>query len=65
MEESPDMPVFTLLGQDSLAVDTVKYWLQRAELLGVNKGKLIRVREHLEALAKYRQEHPEKMKRPD
>lgn len=65
MKENPDEPVFTLLGRDKLAVQTVKYWLSMARVSGVNQGKLIRVQEHLDALERFAREHPERMKYPD
>lgn len=50
MEETPDMPVFTLLGQDKLAIETVQFWMKRARESGVSEEKLAKVQLHLEAL---------------
>lgn len=35
-----DEPVFPIRGADILGPDTVSDWIQRAELMGVNKGKI-------------------------
>lgn len=65
MREEPDMPVFTLLGKDKLAVETVEFWLQRAKEEGVNDEKLVKVQEHLDALVAYRETKPDHMQLPD
>lgn len=58
-------PVFILRGKDRLAIQAVKYWMGLAEEAGVNKGKMIRVREHLDAMQDFAHKYPERMKTPD
>jgi len=65
LKETPDMPVFILMGQDKLAIPTVEFWLHIAKASGVNQEKLDKVYVHLEELRKYASEHPERMKKPD
>lgn len=65
MAEDPDMPVFTLLGKDNLAVETVEFWMKRAREEGVNTDKLERVQEHLDALIQYRESNADRMQLPD
>lgn len=65
MREDPDMPVFTLLAKDRLAVETVAFWMQRAREEGVNDEKLSKVQKHLDALVAFRESHPERMQLPD
>lgn len=65
MREDPDMPVFTLLAKDRLAVEAVAFWMQRAREEGVNDEKLSKVQEHLDALVAFRESHPERMQLPD
>lgn len=65
MNEDPDMPVFTLLAKDVLAIETTEYWMRRARELGVNPAKMEKVQEHLNALIAYKNEHPDKMQVPD
>lgn len=65
MQEDPDMPVFTLLGKDLLAVETVEFWLSRARQSGVNDEKLAGVQRHLDALIEFRESHPDRMQLPD
>lgn len=65
MDEDPDMPVFTLLGKDRLAVETVQFWMKRAREEGVNEVKLSKVQEHLDALVAFRESRPERMQLPD
>jgi hypothetical protein len=60
-----DVPVFTLVAYDALAVSIVTEWVTRAEKLGVNSDKLTRSKEHLSAMIKWRLENPEKIKIPD
>lgn len=54
MQENPDMPVFTLLGQDELAVETVEFWMKRAKAEGVSANKLDKVQKHLDALKEWK-----------
>ena len=65
LKDDPDMPVFTLLGKDMIAVETVRFWLKRAMELGVNAGKLARVREHLYALEQFAEQQTHRMQVPD
>lgn len=65
MREEPTMPVFTLLAKDSLAADTIQYWIARARAEGVNAEKLAKVQEHLDAMIQYRKSFPNKMQLPD
>lgn len=65
MQEDPDMPVFTLLGKDTLAIDTIRFWLNSARVQGVNREKQVKVQEHLDAMIAYRDSRPEKMQIPD
>ncbi len=65
MKEDPDMPVFTLLGSNQLAIETVLFWMSRAREVGVCNGKLMKAQQHLDALIAYRDEHPWKMQVPD
>jgi hypothetical protein len=65
LREDPEMPVFTLLGKDSIAIETVKFWMKRAKELSVNPEKMKKVQDHLDALIKYKQDHPEKIQIPD
>jgi hypothetical protein len=60
-----DEPVFIIMGKDKLAIETVMNWMDLASEAGVNKGKIVRVREHLDAIARFQQEHPERCKIPD
>ncbi len=65
MKEEPDMPVFTLLAQDALAPVVIKAWLSHAHCVGVNRGKIIRVQEHLNAIEQWQVAHPSRVKKPD
>lgn len=60
-----DEPVLVLRGKDKLARKVVKYWLELAREAGVNQGKMIRVREHLDAMDAFAVNNPERMKIPD
>jgi hypothetical protein len=60
-----DEPVFTLRAQDALAPFVVRQWLNDARINGVNEGKIRRGREHLDAIVKWQEEHPDKVKIPD
>lgn len=60
-----DEPVFILRGKDKLAMQVVKVWMDLAREAGVNQGKMIRVREHFEAMERFSDEHPDRMKIPD
>lgn len=60
-----DEPVFIIRGQDSLAAETIAYWLELAKRDGVNAGKLIRAREHRDAIEEFQGRHPERVKVPD
>jgi hypothetical protein len=63
--ENPDVPVFTLIGYDQLAADTVAFWIQLALYRGVNADKLTRAVQHWDAIREYQAAHPEKVKLPD
>lgn len=65
LKEDPDMPVFTLLGKDILAIETVEYWIRRARVYEVNEEKLRKVQLHLDALKAYAAQHQDKMQVPD
>ena len=65
MRDDPDMPVFTLLAKDVLAIETTEFWMKRAKEVGVNAEKLAKVQDHLDALIAYKNQHPEKMQIPD
>lgn len=65
LREDPEMPVFTLLAKDALAIETVEFWLKLAVESGVNQTKISKVQEHLEWLIEWRQAHPERMHIPD
>jgi len=60
-----DVPVFTIVGYDKLAADTLECWLTFARANGVNRGKINRAQEHLAAIRAYQEAHPEKVKLPD
>ena len=60
-----DEPVFTLAGRDILAAQTVALWIERARAYGVNEDKILRAQWHLEAMERFEQDHPERMKLPD
>lgn len=60
-----DVPVFTVVGWDSLASKTVRFWLAEAALAGVNADKLQRTINHIRDLDEYVANNPEKMKLPD
>ena len=65
MREDPDMPVFTLIGKDVLAVNTVQFWLAQAKEAGVNPQKIAKVQEHLDALIRFKLDNPDRMQVPD
>ena len=65
LREDPEMPVFNLLGKDALAIETVEFWFKRAKESGVNPEKLQKVQEHLDAMIKFKADHPEKIQLPD
>ena len=65
MVEEPDMPVFTLLAKDAIAIETVEFWMARAKELGVNPEKMAKVQEHLDAMKAYKAANPDKVKTPD
>lgn len=60
-----DEPVFVIRGQDLLALGAVSAWMEAARGAKVNLGKMIRVREHREAIERFQAEHPERCKIPD
>ncbi len=60
-----DVPVFTLVAYDQLAIDTVQFWIKRAEEEGVNGDKIERARQHLRAMATFESANPGRMKLPD
>ena len=60
-----DEPVFTVVGRDLLAAQTVEFWIERARACGVNDGKILRAQWHLEEMVLFAQQHPERMKLPD
>ena len=64
-KEDPDMPVFTLLAKDLLAVPTVKKWLEEARKKGVNPFKIEVVEAHLHDLERWAKDNPERMQLPD
>ena len=64
-EEDPDMPIFCVFGKDLLALETVDFWIMKAREKGVNQGKIQRVIEHRDAIARFYAEHPERCKIPD
>lgn len=60
-----DVPVFTLVGYDSLAISTIRFWIDRAEEYGVNHEKIDRAKEHLKAIESYQDSNPKSVKLPD
>lgn len=60
-----DVPVFTLVAYDKLAIRRIEEWIEEAKSMGVNDDKLKRSVEHLEDFKKFRADHPERMKLPD
>ena len=65
LNEDPEMPVFTLLAKDALAIKTVEFWLAEAQKAGVNHDKIAKVQGHLDALVDYANKHPKEMHVPD
>jgi hypothetical protein len=65
MHEDPDMPVFTLLAKDIIAIEVVEFWLRRAIELRVNPAKISRVQEHLKWLIEFKRDNPHRMQIPD
>lgn len=60
-----EVPTFTIVAYDQLAVETVHFWLQRARELGVNPDKMRSCEEHLADIVAWRNINPEKVKVPD
>lgn len=60
-----DEPTFTIAGRDLFAVEVIGFWIEMAEAEGVNPDKIRRAKEHLAAIAKFQETHPERTKVPD
>lgn len=58
-------PPFCIQPQDSLAVQIISTWIERAREGGTNKTKLDRARRHLNAIAQWQSHHPDLCHIPD
>jgi hypothetical protein len=65
LKEDDDMPVFTLLGKDKIALVAMDAWIAAAKVVGVNEDKMLRVLEHRNAIVQFQQKYPERCKIPD
>jgi hypothetical protein len=60
-----DEPVFTLAARDKCAIPTLKEWIKRAEIAGVNPFKIDVAKAHLRDFERFSKENPDIMKVPD
>lgn len=60
-----DIPHFTLLACDDLAVPLVRRWIKRAVMHQVNPEKVREARELVRRMEAWRKLHPEQCKIPD
>jgi hypothetical protein len=60
-----EVPVFTLVAYDKVAAATIRDWMARAKVAGVNPFKIDLAEAHLRDFERYALEHPGAMKIPD
>lgn len=60
-----DVPVFTIIGYDLLAVKTIEKWLELAKKEKVNQFKVDVATAHLEDIKRFQEKYPERCKIPD
>ncbi len=60
-----DEPVFCIFGRDKIAISAVRFWINQAEILGVNDSKILRAKGHLQDMEDFAARHPERLHLPD
>jgi hypothetical protein len=60
-----DEPVFTIRGQDALALQVINYWIVLARSKGVSQAKIDGAAQHHRDIQNFQFEHPELVHLPD
>jgi len=60
-----DVPIFTLVAWDLLALEAIQQWLLKARDKGVSEEKIAKAQQHFDAIALWQRENPSLCKLPD